>query len=181
VTGDVVGKSAVLEDTSHEGVAPDPELAGLVAGYAERIAPIGDRAVGTLAEDLDTDELNEMAAEAQRSLAGADVAFLNGGNTRRPRMEAGPVTYAEAHLVQAYEHPVLRMKLSGRDVLAIWRGRGGIDLYESGLESVEPGGSYTVAVNGVLAAAKHFPEFGRGSDRQVVGTDLEALVEWLGR
>ena len=181
LTGDVVAKSAVLADTTHDGIAPDPALRELVAGYAERVAPIGERVVGTLPEALDTERLNEAAADAQRALAGADLALVNGGNTRQPGLEAGPVTYAEAQLVHAYEHPVLRMTMRGRDILAAWRGRGPVDVYESGLEAVEPTGVYTVAVNGVLAAARRFPQFERAGDRRVVGTDLEALVAWLGR
>ena len=84
VTGDIVRKSAQLPATTHAGVAPDPQLARLVAGYAERVAPIGDRVVGFLDQDLDSDELTRMAADAQRSFAEADVAFVNPGNTRRP-------------------------------------------------------------------------------------------------
>ena len=94
------------------------------------------------------------------------MALVNGGNTRQPRLEAGPVTYAEAQLVHAYEHPVLRMTMRGRDILAAWRGRGPVDVYESGLEAVEPAGVYTVAVNGVLAAARRFPQFERATDRR---------------
>ena len=181
LTGEVVAKSAVLEATTHDGIAPDPGLRELVASYAERVAPIGERVVGTLPEALDTERLGEAAADAQRALAGADVGLVNGGNTRQPGLEAGPVTYADAQLVHAYEHPVLRMTMHGRDILAAWRGRGPVDVYESGLEAVEPTGVYTVAVNGVFAAARRFPPFERARDRRVVGTDLEALVAWLGR
>jgi 5'-nucleotidase len=181
VSGDVVAKSAGLEATTHEGVTPDGELASFVAGYAERVAPLGDRVVGTLGEALDSDGLTELAAQAQRAYAGADVAFVNAGNTRRPSLDAGPVTYAEAFLVHAYEHPVLRLEMRGADVLEAWRDRGRVHLFESGLEGVRPTGTYTVAVNGVLAAARRFPAFGRATARKVVGTDLEALVAWLGR
>ena len=181
VTGDVVRKSAELPATTHDGIAPHPGLAGLVAGYARAVEPIGDRVVGELAAALDQDELSEVVADAQRSFADADVAFVNPGNTRRPGMEAGEVTYAEAFLVHAYEHPIVRMNMSGRDVLEAWRSRGSVELAESGLENVVPDGTYSVAVNAVLAAAPRFRAFGRGSDAERIGTDLEALVTWLGR
>jgi 2',3'-cyclic-nucleotide 2'-phosphodiesterase (5'-nucleotidase family) len=109
------------------------------------------------------------------------VAFVNPGNTRRPGMDAGPVTYAEAFLVQAYEHPVVRMTMSGRDVLAVWRRRGSVELYASGLEAVRPERSYTVAANAVLAAGRRFPAFERARNPERIGTDLEALVAWLAR
>jgi 5'-nucleotidase len=181
VTGDVIAKSADLAATTHSGTAPDPELASLVATYATRVAPLGDRVVGHLDEELDSDGLGELAADAQRAFAGADVAFVNGGNTRRPGLGAGDVTYAEAFPVHAYEHPIVRMTMRGRDVLAAWRARGPVDLYESGLDAVRPDGTYTVAANAVLATGRRFGAFGRAWGAERVGTDLEALVAWLGR
>jgi 5'-nucleotidase len=181
VTGDVVRKSAELATTPHEGIAPDPGLAAFVADYAARVAPVGDRVLGKLEEPLDSDELGELAADAQRAFAGADVAFVNPGNTRQPGMEAGPVTYAEAFLVHAYEHPLVRMTMSGRDVLEVWRRGGPMGLYQSGLEAVRPEGTYTVVANAVLAAGRRFLSFRRASSAQRIGSDLEALVVWLRR
>jgi 5'-nucleotidase len=180
-TGDVVAKSALLAPTTHADVAPDPALARLVEGYAERVAPLGDRVVGNVEHELDSDGLGQLAADAQRAFAGADVAFVNPGNTRQPGLEAGPVTYAELFLVHAYEHPVLRMKMRGSDVLAVMEQRQGVQLYAIGLDGVEADGVYTVAVNGVLAGSERFTAFQRGWDRIVAGTDLEALVAWFER
>ena len=181
VTGDVVRKSAELATTTHAGTAPDPELAAHVAGYASRVAPLGERVVGELDEELDSEGLGELAADAQRAFAGADVAFVNGGNTRRPGLDSGEVTYAEAFEVHAYEHPIVRMTMRGSDVLALWRARGPVDLYESGLEAVHPEGTYTVAANAVLTEGRRFGAFARAWGAERVGTDLEALVAWLER
>jgi 5'-nucleotidase len=178
-TGDVVAKSALLAPASHAGIAPDPALARMVEGYAERVAPLGDRVVGNVGQQLDPDGLGTLAADAQRAFAGADVAFVNPGNTRRPGLEAGPVTYADLFQVHAYEHPVLRVRMRGSDVLAVMEQRRGVQLYASGLEAVQPDGIYTVAVNGVLAASERFTAFQRGWDRSVAGTDLQALVGWF--
>ncbi len=177
--GDIVAKSALLASTRHRGIAPDPDLARYVAAHAARVAPLGERVVGRLAHAVDADGLGLMAAEAQRAFARADVAFVNPGNTRRPGLEAGPLTYAELFGVHAYEHPVMRLRMRGRDVLAVMRQRGGVKLHTSGLEEVEPGGIYAVAVNGVLAGSERFGAFGRALRREVVGTDLEALVAWV--
>jgi 5'-nucleotidase len=180
-TGDVVAKSGLLAPTTHTDIAPDPTLARFVKGYAERVAPLGDLVVGQLEHELDSDGLGQMAADAQRAFAGADVAFVNPGNTRRPGLDAGPVTYAELFLVHAYEHPVVRMRMRGQDALAVMEQRQGVRLYASGLEGVQPDGTYTVAANGVLAASERFTAFQRGWDRSVAGTDLEALVAWFER
>jgi 5'-nucleotidase len=181
LSGDVVAKSAFLAPTAHTGLASDPDLARFVAAYSERVAPIANQVVGHLDRPVDSDGLGRLAADAQRAHAGADVAFVNPGNTRRPGLDAGPVTYEEAFLVHAYEHPVLRMRMRGSDVLGVIDQRDGVRLYASGLEGIEPSGTYTVAVNGVLAASERFTAFHRGWDRGVTGTDLEALVAWLSR
>ena len=83
--------------------------------------------------------------------------------------------------MHAYEHPIVRMTMRGSDVLEAWRRRGSLELYESGLESVHPDGTYSVALNAVLAAAPRFNTFDRGTKAERIGTDLEALVDWLGR
>jgi 5'-nucleotidase len=181
ITGDVVEGSAVLAATTHAGTAPDPELASHVEEYAHRVAPLGERVVGQLDDQLGPDGLGELVADAQRSFAGADVAFVNGGNTRQPGMDAGEVTYEEAFLVHVYEHPIVRMTMRGSDVLAVWRARGPVDLYESGLDAVRPEGTYTVAANAVLVAGRRFGAFKRAQAQERIGTDLEALVAWLGR
>jgi 5'-nucleotidase len=178
-TGDVVAKSGLLEPTTHSGIAPDPALAGLVQGHAEIVAPLGDRVVGRVQREIDSDGLGQLAADAQRAFAAADVAFVNPGNTRRPGLAAGPATYADLFLVHAYEHPVVRMKMRGRDVLAVMEQRRGVQLYASGLEGIQPSGTYTVAANAVLAASERFTAFERGWDRSVAGTDLDALVSWF--
>jgi 5'-nucleotidase len=180
-TGEIVAKSAVLSPTDHAGIAPDPELARFVRGYAERVAPLGERVVATLERDLSVDELGRLVADAQRAFAGADVSFVNPGNTRTPGLPAGPTTYADLFLVHAYEHPVLRLRMRGRDVLAVAEQRRPVGLYTNGLEAIEADATYTVAVNGVLAASERFSAFDRALEREVVGTDLEALVAWLER
>jgi 5'-nucleotidase len=174
-SGEVVAAAGHVLPTRHEGMAPDPELAELVAGYAERVAPLGDRVVGHAEHDLDNKSVDALAVDAQRAFAGADVAFLNPGNTRSD-LAAGPVTYAEAFEVHAYEHPVWRMRMPGSDLLAVMAEHP--RMVVSGPGELDPGTVYTVATNGIVAARAHFA---RGIDRQIVGTDLEALVAWLGR
>ena len=180
-SGDIVAKSALLQPTRHLGIAADPEMAAYVAAHAARVAPVGDRVVGRASEALDTDKLSEMVADAQRAFAGADVAFVNPGNTRRPRLDPGPLTYAELFAVHAYEHPVLRLRMRGQDVLEVMQQRDGVKLHASGLDAIDPGGTYTVAANALLATSERFGVFDRALARETVGTDLEALVAWLSR
>jgi 5'-nucleotidase len=175
-SGDVVEAAGRVLPTSHDGIEPDAELADLVQTYAERVAPLGDRVVGHLPDDLDKQALDQTAADAQRAFAGADIAVMNPGNTRRPDLEAGPVTYAEAFEVHAYEHPVWRLRMRGADLTAILAEQP--KLLVSGPRELVPDAVYTVAANGIVAER---PPFAAAIERELVGTDLEALVAWLGR
>jgi 5'-nucleotidase len=172
-SGDVVDKSALVVPTRHDGISPDPGLAALVDDHARRVAPLGDREVGSTGEALDHEAVDRLAVDAQRAFAGADVAVLNPGNTRAD-LDAGPVTYAEAFEVHAYEHPVWRFRLRGAELAAALAEQPG--LLVSGDVDLQPDAVYTVAANGIVAEREPFV---RGTDRQVVGTDLEALVAYL--
>jgi 5'-nucleotidase len=174
-SGDVVSKSAVVVPTRHDGVSPDPGLAALVRAYARRVAPLGERVVGATPRALDHEAVDRLAVDAQRQFAGADLAVLHPGNTRAD-LDAGPVTYAEAFEVHAYEHPVWRFRLSGAELAAALAEQPG--LLVSGTTELQPDAVYTVAANGIVAEREPFV---RGTDRQVVGTDLEALVAYLER
>jgi 5'-nucleotidase len=172
-SGDVVAATDRVLPTLHDGIEPDPDVAQLVESYAERVAPLGDRVVGHAPGDLDTHAVDRMAVDAQRAFAGADIAFLNTGNTRAD-LEAGPITYAEAFEVHAYEHPIWRLRMRGADVTAAMAAHP--RLLVSGPRDLDPDAVYTVAANGIVAER---PAFAGAIERELVGTDLEALIEAL--
>jgi 5'-nucleotidase len=172
-TGEVVDKSADVLPTRHDGISPHPGIAALVDDHARRVAPLGDRVVGHSDETLDHEAVDALAVDAQRAFAGADLAVLNPGNTRAD-LDAGPVTYAEVFEVHAYEHPIWRFRLRGGELAAALRRQPG--LLVSGNRELQPDAVYTVAANGIVAEREPFVH---GTDRQVVGTDLEALVAYL--
>jgi 5'-nucleotidase len=175
VTGDVLAAAGRVLPTTHAGIEPDPELAELVESHAELVAPLGERVVGHAARDLDHHAVDALAADAQRAFAGADLALLNPGNTRAG-LESGPITYAEAFEVHAYEHPVWRLRMRGADLLAALAEQPG--LLVSGTRRLDPAATYTVAANGIVAQRAPFD---RAVERELVGSDLEALLAWLGR
>ena len=174
-SGDVVAKSAVVLPTRHAGIEPDPEIDALVDAAARSVAPLANRVVGHAARRLGTAAVDRLAVNAQRAFAGADIAFLNPGNTRS-ELGAGPISYAEAFEAQAYEHPVWRLRMRGSDLRAVTAEQP--RLLVSGPRNLDPDVVYTVAANGVVAERE---PFARGTDREIVGTDLEALVAWLER
>jgi 5'-nucleotidase len=174
-TGDVVSKSALVMPTRHEGITPDPDLLTLVESYRTHVAPLANRMIGYTDDRLDNEAVDRVAVDAQRAFAGADIAFLNPGNTRSD-IDAGPITYGDAFEVQAYEHPVWRMHMLGADLIKAEAEQPG--LLVSGVTDLRPDAVYTVAANGIVAGRAPFD---RGTDREEVGSDLEALVAWLER
>ena len=171
-TSDVVAKSALVVPTPHAGTKPDPDLLALVESYRRRVAPLAGRVVGHVDHDLDNEEVDRIAVDAQRAFAGADVAFLESGNTRSD-IDAGPVTYADAFEVQAYEHPLWRLYLRGSDVVAAMQEQDRLLVSGLAREEIRPQAVYTVAASGILL--KRAP-FDNAIEREKVGTDLQALV-----
>jgi 5'-nucleotidase len=175
-TDDVVSKSAEVLPTRHS-IKPDPDLLGLVDSYKRRVAPLANRVIGYAPHQRDNPEVDRIAVEAQREFAGADVAFEDSGNTRSD-IDAGPISYADAFEVQAYEHPVWRLHMQGSDVLEAMREQPNLLVSGTPAEQIRPDAVYTVAANGILL--KRAP-FNRPVEREKVGTDLEALAAYLSR
>ena len=180
-TGDVVRKSAVIAATPHSANRADPESAALVARYVSRIAPVAGRVVGSAPRALSgADGLGALAAEAQRRMAGSDLALVNQGSFRAA-VGAGPISYAELFAAQAYDHAVLRLTMSGEDVLALARRNG---VYSAGVHGrrIDPAGRYTVAVNELFATRSGLPSLeAAASAGRPVGTEVEALSRYLER
>ena len=121
-SGEVIGSGARVVSALRGKIAPDPGMASLVEGYAERVAPISDRVVGTAGERIGTSptEAGESAlglfvADGQRSLAGADFALVPTGGLRTG-IAPGPVTYGEFFSAQPSGRDLIRMELSGEQV-----------------------------------------------------------------
>jgi 5'-nucleotidase len=208
-SGEIVSKRARTPRTWNDEVTPSAGLAALTAEYVRRVAPIADRVVGdaaiALADHADDPRgrLCDLVAAAQRAAGGGDFAVTNLGATRGS-LEAGPVTYAELFQVHAYEHRLVRMELTGADVRALleqqWSDGRVVPLAVSGLsydtgpghevtrletetgEPVDPGATYTLVANELIAGKGAFSVlYERGMNRQLLGTDLEALVAFVER
>jgi hypothetical protein len=78
--------------------------------------------------------------------------------------------------VHAYEHPIWRLRMRGADLTALMAAQP--KLLVSGPRELDPDTVYTVAANGIVAER---PAFAGAIERELVGTDLDALVAWLGR
>jgi 5'-nucleotidase len=203
-TDDVLASSADIPRVRHAGLKPDPAVAALVRRYARQVSPVANQVVATASRGLSREGggLGKVVARAQRSLARAQIAFVNPGNMRAS-LRAGQVTYGEVCSVEAYGHPVMRMRLRGADVRAVleqqWRAGSTTRLYTSGLRyrheghhvldvsdargrPLDPDRLYTVAANELIATGARFSVMrDHGQDKQAVGTDTQALTSYLER
>jgi 5'-nucleotidase len=134
---------------------------------------VADRVLGRARTTLENapDELGRLVADAERRYAHADIAIVNPGSIRDD-LPAGPITYGDLFDVHAYEHRLVRMKMRGAELDGLPEQR-----YVSGVRSpLDPGRTYTVVANELIADSDGFGVLRRGRARRVLGTDLEALV-----
>jgi 5'-nucleotidase len=122
---DIVSKKATIVTTYAEGMTPDPEIAAMVKGYEDKVAPQVSRKVGVAADTIDREEtpageteLGNLIADAQRATMGTQFAFMNPGGIRAP-IEAGEVTWGELYAVQPFGNDLTKMNLSGENVYAV--------------------------------------------------------------
>jgi 2',3'-cyclic-nucleotide 2'-phosphodiesterase (5'-nucleotidase family) len=110
-------------------------------------------------------ELGQLVADAERAYAGTDVAVVKPVSLRAD-IDAGPVTYAEVAEALAFDHPVVRRRMIGRDLRELIGGKA----FVAGPEELDPDASYSVAASELIA----------GGGRPV-GTEPQALAWFLAR
>lgn len=123
----------------------------------------------------------------------------------RPRqagLPSGAISYADAHSVLPFANSLVRMSLSGDDIYALLQSQFDADgkrlrtLYVSGLvyrlrdgkvlevmkdgKALDRTARYTVTVANFLAeGGDQFALFTKGLERSTVGSDLDALIDYL--
>ncbi len=129
-------RSATAENVAVDTNRPtDPAVAAIVASYAELVAPLRDRVVASVTEDIigssPSGELamGDVVADAMleaTSSRGAQVALMNPGGIRAglrfalsaPETADGQVRYGEAFAVQPFSNEVLMVTITGADLVA---------------------------------------------------------------
>jgi 5'-nucleotidase len=137
-TGDVVSKSASVVTTyadSGPGLTPDAAAAALTAAAERSVAPVANRIIGTVAEDITRlqneageSALGDVIADAQRAAMGSDFAFMNAGGLRANLrsvsfrslpLPQGTVTYADLFAIHPFGNRLIEMKLTGEQIYAL--------------------------------------------------------------
>ena len=155
-------------------------------------------------------QLGDLIADAHRWKGGTQIGVTNPGGIRTDLL-AGQVTWGELFSIQPFSNYLVTMKLTGAQIHDAleqqWLGQGtGIKMLQiSGISyswsasaavgsKVEPTGisvggvpidptaSYTVTANNFLAdGGDNFIAFRGATDKVFGGTDLDALVEYVGQ
>jgi 5'-nucleotidase len=121
-------------------VAPDPAITALITRYSAIAAPIANRAIGTITQDIvRTPDASleqplgnliadgQLAATDDPGLGGAVIALMNPGGVRADLVFAsspagegdGTVTYGEAFTVQPFGNSLVTMTLTGAQLEAV--------------------------------------------------------------
>jgi 2',3'-cyclic-nucleotide 2'-phosphodiesterase (5'-nucleotidase family) len=177
--GTVVSKRAAVPETRHAGISPDPAVAALVERYRRRVAPLAEHVVGEAAQELTraNGRLAQLAADAQRAFAGADVALVNPASLRGD-VAAGAIAYAELFAAQAYDHRLLRFELSGAELQAVLARLGDRVAVAGDAAAVEAERPYAVVANELFATSGAFPADAITA-AQPVGSEVEATFTSL--
>jgi 5'-nucleotidase len=164
-TDEVVAKTARIPLTAHD-VRADARMAALVEGYRERVEPVASKVLGQTDVPLTraNGRLAQLAADAERELAGADAAVVDQVAVRAD-IDAGPITYGELAEALAFDHPVVRVRMTGARLRRFAAGRS-----MSGPGELDPDRTYTVAASEMMLP------HGRA-----VGAELQAVTSYLER
>ena len=190
-------------------VPPDSAVGALVAAALAEIGPRVDAVVTTLAEPLERSgaeyALGRLIADAQRAQSRADIALMNNGGIR-DGLPAGDVTWGMLYQVQPFENRMVRLRLTGAQVLETLEtglADGAPDLHASGVRveydpsrpagdrvvaarlddgaPLDPGATYWVAVNDFMAQrGDGYDALGSPLEREDLDIlDIDALVDYL--
>lgn len=215
---DIVEISAGIVTTFADegpGLTPDAQVVELVAAAARSVEPLVNRVIGEAAVDLPRAEnaagesvLGNLIADAQRAAMGTDIALMNPGGIRA-NLTAGTVTWGELFTVQPFGNDLVRMDLTGAQLLRLfnqqWAGQpfprimksSGISytwdasrpaddrvLAQSiriGGAPLDPAAYYSVTVNSFMAAGgDNFTVLTGGTNRVIGPVDLDALIDFIG-
>jgi 5'-nucleotidase len=219
-TGAVVAKSARIVTTwADEGPGRDPvrKVARIVEKSAKATAAIGSRLIGSAESAIRRGEptdpespLGNFVADAQRAIAGTDLAFMNASGLRND-LEAGPITFAMLYDVHPFGNTLVRLTLTGEQVLRLleqqWSGPHAETprfLRVSGLryvydlskaagqrivaiddargEALDPARRYSAVANDfIVGGGDHYSVLAEGAGATPLMTDIAALEAYIRR
>ena len=212
----VVEKNATVRTVWSQGgpgEQPDDRIAKLLKKAGAETASVVAQVIGSAAEPITRATtaageaaLGNLVADAERAAAHADFAFMNPGGLRAD-VSAGPITYGSLYAVQPFGNAVMRVTMTGSQILRLlesqWSGPhlerplllhvSGLSYlynpsrppehrvlaaYESNGAEIRAEHRYAVAINDyLLGGGDQFPVLAELDPGERVGLDLEVLME----
>ncbi len=179
---DIVKKSAEIQYIDQSKIKPDPDAAGILSKYEEKVKPIISEAVGEAAHDItggysnDGDTaLGNLIADGMKTKMKSDFALMNGGGIR-DGIKKGPITWGDLYNVQPFGNVLTKLEIKGKDLREIinaqispvygpdysisgfsytWNPETGkaIDMKMADGTDIQPEKGYTLTVNQFMATA----------------------------
>ncbi len=133
---EVVKKEASL-DTLYERrdtLKDDEATKKMVDEYIEKVGPILNEVIGTIAKELDHDRmeystLGQWTSDVMKKIANADIAVTNGGGLRTS-IPAGEVTVGKLYEVMPFDNVLSSFEMTGEQVK---------EIFEHGIENKDIG------------------------------------------
>lgn len=212
-TGDIFQKTAEIVTVFQNQYTPDPVVSAIMQKYAAKVEPIKAEVVGksltalekgypTTAREFGDLNLGNLLADGMKYVMDTEIALMNGGGVRAP-IDAGDVTFGELFAVQPFGNTLVKMNLSGEDLLYIMNDQitaKGLDYHIAGFtytytyddtaktgkivdmflpdgSKVDPNKEYSVVVNNYMAGKEVFSS--RAANVEVGPSDLEATMEYV--
>src|ERR1041385_1016772 len=190
-----------------DSIKPIADVEEMVRRATERVAPLVNRPVATIAETMlaiprTQTPLGNLIADAMRVVGHGDIGIMNNGGIRQS-LQAGPATYGSLFEIQPFANTLQLIRVKGSDLrsyLARALARGAPNFHISGarvvyhqgampgIDSVTVGGrplddamTYGVVLNNFNASGGDNLGFGSAAvSSDAVGiTDLDALIAYL--
>jgi 5'-nucleotidase len=115
------GRGPLVETQFHGSVIhPDPKMEAFLEPILKKAGVEKNRPIGTAARPLEhrrleESELGDVIADAMRSAAKTDIAYMNPGGVRAP-IEMGTITYGAAFRSLPFDNTVVVIHLTGREL-----------------------------------------------------------------
>lgn len=196
-----VGRSMQLIDIRNSK-KEKPEIRALVDKYNDN--PVLNQVIATATDDFSSyEELGYLMADAQRAIAGADIALMNPGGVRIDQLPKGPVTIKNVYQLDPFGNELVVTKLTGAEIFSLLRAAWPVDdkspLYTSGITSetrineqgdpeeiriltndgipLDMSHIYTVAMNSYMTQVYRYTHADPG--QSLFFTTAEALIRYL--
>lgn len=122
---DIVKKSAEIQYIDQSKIKPDPDAAGILSKYEEKVKPIISETVGEAARDItggysnDGDTaLGNLIADGMKAKMKSDFALMNGGGIR-DGIKKGTITWGDLYNVQPFGNVLTKLDIKGKDLREI--------------------------------------------------------------